>query len=179
VVRRTKARRRLEGDATQLLSLSAKPCFKSRECLFAQKDRRRGFGVHLVPLGLQTSQRPSGKLVPTANSRAIVAKLSSPPTEMVLRWAPIEADHPVPQHLPIHSSDLRRLLPRSTVEHGCNRQQPTPLRAILRALRKPANLAGRMVRPHSNSLARGKHFRPVKPSGLQSITSHLSQAKGD
>jgi len=47
-----------------------------------------------------------------------------------------------------------REAPSST---AANRQQPARLRDILRALRKPANLAGRIVRPHRNRLAHGKH----------------------
>src|SRR5512132_638755 len=68
----------------------------------------------------------------------------------------IEPDHPVPQRLTIHATDLRRVLPRGAVEHGRNRKQPSRLRSILRPLGKPANLTGSIVRPHRNSVAHGK-----------------------
>ena len=69
----------------------------------------------------------------------------------------VEADHPVPQRLAIHPADLRCVLPRGPIEHSRDRQQPSRLRGILRPLRKLANLAGRIVRPHRNRLAHGKH----------------------
>jgi hypothetical protein len=56
----------------------------------------------------------------------------------------------------IHPTDLRHLLTRGALEHCRNRQKPTRLRDILRSLRKPANLARLMVRPHRNRLAHGK-----------------------
>src|ERR1700675_1849575 len=69
----------------------------------------------------------------------------------------VEADYPVPQRLAIHSADLGRVFPQGSVKHSRNRQQPARLRDILRPLRKPANLDGRIVRPHWNRLAHGKH----------------------
>jgi hypothetical protein len=46
----------------------------------------------------------------------------------------------------IHPADLRRFFTRNPVEYGRKRQKPS--RGILRALRKPADLAGRIVRPN-------------------------------
>jgi hypothetical protein len=68
----------------------------------------------------------------------------------------VEPDHPVPQRLTIHATDRGRLFPRGPVEHGRNRQKPPRLPRILRALGKPANLAGRIFCPHRNRLAHGK-----------------------
>ena len=67
----------------------------------------------------------------------------------------IEPVHPVPQRLPIHPADLCRIGPRGSFEHRRNRQQPSRLRDVLRLFCKPAHLAGRVVRPHRNSLAHG------------------------
>ncbi len=36
----------------------------------------------------------------------------------------VEPDHSVQLGLPIHAADLRRLFPRGTVEHRCDRKQP-------------------------------------------------------
>jgi len=72
-----------------------------------------------------------------------------------VRSSIIEPDHPVPQRLPIHPADLCCLGPRGSIEHRRNRQQPSRLRNVLRLFRKPANLAGRVFRPHRNSLAHG------------------------
>ena len=69
----------------------------------------------------------------------------------------VEPDHPIPQCLTIHPADLRRVFPRGPVKHSRDRQQPSRLRGILCAFRKQANLAGRIVRPHRNCLAHGKH----------------------
>ena len=69
----------------------------------------------------------------------------------------VEPDHPVPQRLTIHPADLRCVFPRGPIEHSRDRQQSSRLCDILRALRKLANLAGRIVRPHRNCLAHGKH----------------------
>jgi hypothetical protein len=33
----------------------------------------------------------------------------------------VEPDHPVPQGLTIHATNLGRLLPRGAIEYGCNR----------------------------------------------------------
>ena len=68
----------------------------------------------------------------------------------------VEPDHPVPQRLPIHATNLRRLFSRGPIEHGRNRQQSSRLRSIFRSLGKTANLAGGVVRTHWNGLAHGK-----------------------
>src|SRR5580692_4645807 len=54
----------------------------------------------------------------------------------------VEPDHPVPQGLTVHPTDLCGIFPRSTVEHRRDRQQPARLRRILRPLGNPADLAG-------------------------------------
>src|SRR4029077_10675061 len=69
----------------------------------------------------------------------------------------VEPDHPIPQRLTIHPADLGRGLSRGPVKHSRDRQQSSRLRGILCALRKLANLADRIVRPHRNRLAHGKH----------------------
>ena len=76
--------------------------------------------------------------------------------DQTVRSLLVEPDHPVPQRLTIHATDLRRLFPRGAVEHRRNRQKPSRLRSIFRSLGKPANFAGRIVRPHRNRLSHGK-----------------------
>ena len=68
----------------------------------------------------------------------------------------VEPDHPVPQRLTVHPTDLGGIFPQSAVEHCRDRQQPPRLRGILRPLGKPADLVGTKVRPHRNRLAHGK-----------------------
>src|SRR5262249_38936991 len=82
----------------------------------------------------------------------------------------VEPDHPVPQGLAIHATNLGGLLPRGAVEHGCNRSQPSRLCSIFRSLGKPANFAGGVVRPHRNSVAHGKppQFAILNHAGIDS-----------
>src|SRR5262245_60391562 len=82
----------------------------------------------------------------------------------------VEPDHPVPQGLAIHATNLGGLLPRGAVEHGCNRSQPSRLCSIFRSRGKPANFAGGVVRPHRNSVAHGKppQFAILNHAGIDS-----------
>ena len=63
----------------------------------------------------------------------------------------------VTQRLAIHPAELRCFFTRNPVQHRRKRQKPSRLRPILRALRKPPNLTGRVVRPNRHRLAHGKH----------------------
>ena len=56
----------------------------------------------------------------------------------------VEPDHPVPQRLTVHPTDLGGIFPQSAVEHCRDRQQSACLRGILRPLGHPADLAGRV-----------------------------------
>ena len=72
------------------------------------------------------------------------------------RWLPRQPDHPVPQGLPIHAADLRRLFPRGTVEHCCDRKQPARLSGVLNPRRQATKFLARKVRPHRNRSPHGK-----------------------
>ena len=61
--------------------------------------------------------------------------------------------------LAVHARVRRRLRPRAPIEYGGDRQQPAPLRGVLRLLRQQANLRRRIVSSHRNSLAHGKRPR--------------------
>src|SRR3954469_1243153 len=69
----------------------------------------------------------------------------------------VEPDYPVTQRLAIHPAEVRCFFTRNPVQHRRKRQKPSRLRPILRALRKPPNLTGRVVRPNRHRLAHGKH----------------------
>ena len=69
----------------------------------------------------------------------------------------VEPDYPVTQRLAIHPAELRCFFTRNPVQHRRKRQKPSRLRPILRALRKPPNLTGRIVRPNRHRLAHDKH----------------------
>src|ERR1700736_4631886 len=68
----------------------------------------------------------------------------------------VEPDHPVSQGLPIHAAVLRRLFPRGTVEHCCNRKEPARLSGVPYPRRQTTKLLARKVRPHRNRSPHGK-----------------------
>ena len=53
----------------------------------------------------------------------------------------VEPDHPVPQSLTVHPTDLGGFFSRGAVKHRRDRQKSACLRPIPRPLGKPANLA--------------------------------------
>src|SRR4249920_2687231 len=78
----------------------------------------------------------------------------------------VEADHPVPQRLAVHTTSFRRLFPRCSVEDRSDRQKPTCLRRVLRPLGQTANFGARIVCFHYN---RSTHDKPPSVCQVESF----------
>ena len=77
----------------------------------------------------------------------LAGRTRRPFVDQAVRPLIVEPDHPVPQGLPIHAADLRRLFPRGTVEHCCDRKQPARLSGVLNPRRQATKfLAEKSVR---------------------------------
>jgi hypothetical protein len=48
----------------------------------------------------------------------------------------VEPDHPVPQRLAVHPTDLGGIFPQGAIENRCDRKQSARLRGVLRTLGK-------------------------------------------
>src|SRR4029077_18165964 len=78
----------------------------------------------------------------------------------------VEADHPVPQRLAVHTTSFRRLFPRCSVEDRSDRQKPTCLRRVLRPFGQTANFGARIVCFHCN---RSTHDEPSSGCQVESF----------
>src|SRR6478609_4700685 len=78
----------------------------------------------------------------------------------------VEADHPVPQRLAVHTTSFRRLFPRCSVEDRSDRQKPTCLRRVLRPFGQTANFGARIVCFHCN---RSTHDKPPSVCQVESF----------
>src|SRR4029077_4336223 len=78
----------------------------------------------------------------------------------------VEADHPVPQRLAVHTTSFRRLFPRCPVEDRSDRQKPTCLRRVLRPFGQTANFGARIVCFHCN---RSTHDEPSSGCQVESF----------
>src|SRR6478752_2451398 len=78
----------------------------------------------------------------------------------------VEADHPVPQRLAVHTTSFRRLFPRCSVEDRSDRQKPTCLRRVLRPFGQTANFGARIVCFHCNG---STHDKPPSVCRVESF----------
>src|SRR4029077_7872062 len=78
----------------------------------------------------------------------------------------VEADHPVPQRLAVHTTSFRCLFPRCSVEDRSDRQKPTCLRRVLCPFGQTANFGARIVCFHCN---RSTHDKPPSVCQVESF----------
>src|SRR6266540_1563781 len=71
----------------------------------------------------------------------------------------VESDHPVPQRLAVHPSDLRRVFPRGPLERRRDRQEPPRLCGIFRRVAsRQTSPAVRAIDPNSSDSDVAKAF---------------------
>src|SRR4029077_15934070 len=103
----------------------------------------------------------------------LVGELRRPPgrldVDQTVRTVLVEAVRPVPQRLPVHAADPRRLGAVHPVANRRQRQQPSRLRGILHLRREPTQL----IRPKSS---RRPTAAPIADLPNQSSRSEMNHA---